>query len=499
MTTSGAAFSVLDYHTDLLKRRNDDTRRLILNEVRTMLDTLAAERCANILRALGHSSTEIQRAEVVIDQIRFQITEFEVFATSVDVALEGDFSTTFLNKARQAPGTDEQAHKQERACERVVNFIALQWSVLRAMALQRMPGSPYLLGQSKALCGITHLDAYTETLFSQLLTGLNKLDADLAQGKLFPKQGKPTQNGQSGLVVVLRNAYPMLYLGGCAKVQFIGEIPPIVSLPLAALYVDETEANARPASEPVPTLSEDAAGPVNPDAATQPIYRRDDQAMFVGHELGHILLNQVPELLDQIQSALLINGITKLSKPVKGANGQLGLSLRKRMILLNLIQPWLEELLADLFGAVLLGAPFISESLELGAAPGAPLAGASQGYPPGILRPWLMLHMFEELKARYANTDRVVPDTWARLQNALDAVKTEVEQRTQASLGEPFDLPDTVAIIRQQDVLDLPNDSLIAQPAKKPNRPCSPRRVIRLANNAKRMSPRSPSYATANA
>ena len=65
-----------------------------------------------------------------------------------------------------------------------------------------------------------------------------------------------------------------------------------------------------------------------------------------------------------------------------------------------------------------------------------------------------MLHLFEHLRKQY--------DSWegadwqdTTLTEESNRVRSEVEQRTQAALDQRFDIPRTLTIIRQQDVLDL--------------------------------------------
>lgn len=449
--TGDRSFVVPEHYTDIIRRRNRDKRRLLQNEVRTMLELLDEQQCEKVLDAKGSDHEAKRRALVAISRIYFHVQQFDIFWSTVDRYLERAFVARFLATVPEQDvlelleglPPDEQGqllHALELFREQVVDFLAMIWSVLHNMAFQRLPGGPYLLSEPGVRYAISDLEMYTELWFKRLLTGLKRLDDDLAQGRVAGRRKlQQDESRRTGFVEVLKNSYPILYLGGNAKVQFIGDFPPILSLPLDALYVDEKQ---RSSTTSRPKLTSEM-----PERE----FKQDDQAMFVGHELGHIVLQRVPGLFEDIK-AEVSRKIEELIGPP--ADSKTLLRSRQRKILLDLMLPWLEEIIADLFGATLLGPVFIKESLELGVAPDAPLAGASQSHPPSVIRPWLMLHLFEHLHKQY--------DSWEGadwqdtvLTEELDRVRSEVEQRTQAALDQRFDIPRTLTIIRQQDVLDL--------------------------------------------
>jgi hypothetical protein len=442
---------VPEHYTNIIERRNHDKRRLLQNEVRTMLDLLDEQQCEKVLDAKGFDAEAKRRALVAISRIYFHIEQFDIFWSTVDRYLERGFIARFLATRPEQdelelleglpPDEQEQIrHTLEFFREQVVDFLAMIWSVLRNMAFQRLPGGPYLLSRPGVRYAISDLEMYTELWFKRLLTGLKRLDDDLAEGRVAGRRKlQQDESRRTGFVEVLKNSYPILYLGGSAKVQFIGDFPPILSLPLDALYVDEEQLSS--------TTSRTKLASEMPERE----FKQDDQAMFVGHELGHIVLQRVPGLFEDIQAE-----VSRKIEELTGspADSTTLLRSRQRKILLDLMLAWLEEIIADLFGATLLGPVFIKEALELGVAPDVPLAGASQSHPPSVIRPWLMLHLFEHLRKQYGSWEGA---DWqdAALTEELERVRAQVEQRTQAALDRRFDIPRTVTIIRQREVRDL--------------------------------------------
>ena len=222
------------------------------------------------------------------------------------------------------------------------------WSVLRNMAFQRLPGGPYLLSEPGVRYAISDLEMYTELWFKRLLTGLKRLDDDLAQGRVAGRRKlQQDESRRTGFVEVLKLVPDTVSRGERQGAVYWG-LPAILSLPLDALYVDEKQ---RSSTTSRPKLTSEM-----PERE----FKQDDQAMFVGHELGHIVLQRVPGLFEDIQAEVSRKTEELMGPP---ADSKTLLRSHQRKILLDLMLPWLEEIIADLFGATLLGPVFIKDRL----------------------------------------------------------------------------------------------------------------------------------------
>ena len=108
---------VPEHYTNIIARRNHDKRRLLQNEVRTMLELLDEQQCEKVLDAKGFDDEAKRRALVAISRIYFHIQQFDIFWSTVDRYLERAFAARFLATRPEQDGLEllEDSHQRSRS------------------------------------------------------------------------------------------------------------------------------------------------------------------------------------------------------------------------------------------------------------------------------------------------------------------------------------------------------------------------------------------------
>lgn len=356
--------------------------------------------------------------------IHHHIEQFSRFCATVYDGLKGAFSK-YYSPASSA----EHKVDHEVLLSQALECLGVQWSVLRAAALQRMDSSPYR-------AGLERLDEEIHWRYQHLVGALKAINPQLTEG--------------------LSRSYPLAYVSDRASVRLFGNAPPVISVPFSALYEDEKR-DGLPAPRPYAGGVKGEAGDTGED---EPTLRNDRAIACIGHELGHVLVNNISGLLADLEGQV-----------ARGLVGRIrNTHDRQEKLLVETVLVWLEEIVVDLIGAALMGPDTIRAMINLGRVPDNVQPTSIRKHPPAIIRPRLQLYLLEQLRSRKGDDARSTAarssrDEWYNDQLAQLTKDLEI---TSSLLDERFSIPAVVTVVQQKEVLAWCREMVDAILAAKP-------------------------------
>ncbi|MBD2093575.1 hypothetical protein H6F90_00200 [Trichocoleus sp. FACHB-591] len=288
--------------------------------------------------------------------ITHHLQEFAKFSRHAYLALipsqpseTGDQSSKQSNQINQSLGDNLDA-QDFRAV--VIGVLTAYWTLLRQVAAQRLPGSPYY----------THVQQLDQLSIQYYYRLRQALPSDL-QAQIVP-------------------CAPIVHLGDMSMLTIYNRQPLVLSVPLNAI---DDNPNAQKSQAAIP------------------------------HEIGHAIFLQIPKLLEELSN--------KLKEKQKGLSKQ-------QQILAEMINYWLEEILADMIGTALASDAFLISAIWITATSEANVGLADQEHPPTVIRPFIHLKVLEYLEAHNQSTISQLKQTKSDYTNTLDDLRQQFIMKT---------------------------------------------------------------------
>ncbi len=181
-----------------------------------------------------------------------------------------------------------------------------------------------------------------------------------------------------------------MYIGRATELRLFGNAPAVIDVPFGALYGDMQNNGA-------------AFGPLK--ASDVP---SSQSALGIAHELGHIICDRLPDLIPDIEGQVRI-GLNRIR------------STRQQRTIQDAVLPWLEEIVADMFGTALDDLSFARGALKRTNSPVDLLDRGDRTHPIMVIRPYVHLATLSYLAQQIPNY-RVTQDDITRLAKDIDTV-----------------------------------------------------------------------------
>ena len=316
--------------------------------------------------------------------LRHHLHQFHVFCEKAHRSLMNDYDLERLSRPVEPSPGDWQSDEERLMFEsRVITTLLKQWEMLREATSQRVDGSPYQTG-------IELLDRRAAWLAARLEQAVPKSSG---AGALFPSP-------------------PLVCIGPVTKLQIVGEAPAVIRLPYRALDLPRQAAQAK-------TMG------MEPSVGAQGSW------LAIAHELGHVVCERVPDLVEDVQHA--VRQAWADAPPEIEA-------LRKAIL------PWTEEILADVIGTTLEELDFALAAVELALSPETIAIRSDPLHPVGCLRPFVHFQMLGYL-AEGQDRTKAEQDTLRDAEQAFEHLAAPL-------LGRNFEMSAAVTPLTLETVRD---------------------------------------------
>ncbi len=227
----------------------------------------------------------------------------------------------------------------------VIGVLTAHWSLLRQVASQRIQGSPYCDELAK-------LDELAVRYYHRVRNAL------------------PEAVRQN-----VKASAPLVHLGDMGMITVFNQnVPLVLSVPYNAIDGDEGAKKSQ---------------------------------LAIPHEIGHAVLLQLPEVLEEIRERLTSDE-RKLTK--------------RQQVLSSMIAGWIAEIWADMAGTALAGSDFASSAIWITATSENNVGMADGRHPPTVVRPFIHLKILEYLDSQEKSMKRAPQ---------IDEIKTIRAESTQ--------------------------------------------------------------------
>jgi hypothetical protein len=302
--------------------------------------------------------------EAVTDKvISHHIRQYQLYSQTVFAAFEEQIKESALALAEDPAHTGGDAGAQDKSADTanrkivhpiegdtlddtefralVIGLLSSRWALLRQVALQRTPGSPYL-GKSN----LPELDRLARDYYHRVRDVLpERLKSGDGRHEYLTTNTPTTLDGINKTGGIAPFA-PIVYLGSLAALTvFNRQVPLVLTLPMNA--IDQK---------------------ADPEKLSR---------LAIPHEIGHAILVQVPELREELQAKLL----TVLEQD-DADNGSTG----RTRVLHRLLVSWLDEILADMLGCALADEAFFFSAIWILASAEEHLGLSDDEHPPALVR-----------------------------------------------------------------------------------------------------------------